>query len=155
MDSVYLFLFTKVASTEGFVIAAGVATLILLYVNRREAGCFLLSAIGLTVSAAVLKEVFQTPRPPVTLLEAVGYAFPSGHAAGSVFLAISFAYMAHRLPLPFRASIYALLLSCAVAVCHSRLYLGVHTPFQVGVGALLGALWGLVYILLTIRKFGR
>ncbi len=155
MDSWYLFVFTTLASTEGFVVVAGIALILLAVQHAREARCFLVASLGLVLTTALLKETIQTPRPLDGLIEAAGYAFPSGHAAGAFFLAVSFAHMARHLPLPLRIVVYALLASLAFAIAQSRLYLGVHSLFQVFAGALIGILFGLMYILLSQKKFGQ
>jgi dolichyldiphosphatase len=46
-------------------------------------------------------------------------------------------------------------ISFSVAVCYSRLYLGVHSVAQVLVGATLGVILGRVWYLLTVNLFLR
>lgn len=108
---------------------------------QRIAREMLLTLIGIAIVVFVTKLVVQRPRPYVELglLPAGGrvptdFSFPSGHAAGAFgFAAFLVARLALRTPLAFA------LFGLAAAIGVSRIYLGVHFPSDVGVGALLGA----------------
>jgi phosphatidylglycerophosphatase B len=71
-----------------------------------------------------------------------GYSFPSGHAFGALFLATFFVGLGQGWLPGRRCWLLGLLLPWAAAVCVSRVVLGVHTPLDVGAGAVLGALVG-------------
>lgn len=117
-------------------------------ISKRE-GYFLL-ATGLvgTVLNQFLKLLCRIPRPWVldetfvivesARAEATGYSFPSGHSqmAGGLFGGIA---RWHRGWVRVAGIVLALL------VAFSRLYLGVHTPLDVGVGLLMAA--ALVFVL--------
>ncbi len=108
----------------------------------KKQGYYLLS-IGLigTVLNQFLKLWFRVPRPWVkdpnfTVVaaakpEATGYSFPSGHTQSAVGI---FGGLARWNKAKILRVVSIVL---AVLVCFSRLYLGVHTPLDVGVSVLL------------------
>jgi undecaprenyl-diphosphatase len=75
-------------------------------------------------------------------------SFPSSHAVNIFALSTVLVYRHRRLLLP--------MLFIAVLVCLSRVYLGVHYPFDVIVGGICGILYGSVVIFIynqVIRKY--
>lgn len=94
------------------------------------------SSFAAWFASHVLKNIFMMPRPPVALLgvESLwlesGYAFPSGHA--SFFMALSAAFFM----LEKRTGMYIFLLSLLIVI--SRIIGGVHFPFDIAAGTLLG-----------------
>ena len=93
----------------------------------------------------VLKAVFDRPRPFETIADAdpllkatVGQSMPSGHAATSFAGAVILTYVLTR-----AAPLFFLL---AAAIAFSRVYVGVHYFSDVLVGALLGAVVALAYL---------
>ena len=98
--------------------------------------------------SAALKRWLERDRPPVadplpeTLVETPAtYSFPSGHATVSFACATVLALAVPRLSVP----LYAL----AVLISFSRVYVGVHFPFDVLAGAALG-----VGIAIALRRLG-
>ncbi|MET7901760.1 phosphatase PAP2 family protein [Streptomyces sp. NPDC005336] len=88
------------------------------------------------LTSMVLKRVVRRPRPrlpgAVPLVRTVGrHSFPSAHAASSAAAALAFCTLG-----PAGLCVPPL----AVAVCVSRLVVGVHYPTDVAAGAALGAL---------------
>jgi len=83
-----------------------------------------------------LKVSFAVPRPTEIswLTAAEGFSFPSGHAqlAAVAWLWLAFSYR--------RAWLYGLAALMILGIAASRVYLGVHTPRDVGAGILVGAL---------------
>lgn len=73
-------------------------------------------------------------------------SFPSGHASGAFASAVVIALLVPRLRAP------ALILATLVAL--SRVYLGVHFPLDVTVGALLGAAVAALTVLIVKRAGG-
>jgi membrane-associated phospholipid phosphatase len=100
--------------------------------------------------AVGLKAAFDRERPYEVVPAAdpllrwdVSSSLPSGHAATSAAGAFILAYLLGRFGLPL-----ALL---AVAICFSRVYVGVHYPLDVLVGAAVGLAVGAVAVALVRR----
>lgn len=122
-------------------------------VNKREGYFILITGLFGTLINQALKLVFRIPRPWVidpeftvvgdAKLEATGYSFPSGHTQNisTTFGAIA-AYNAKR------RWVSVLSVSVVLLVAFSRMYLGVHTPLDVGVSLLVGLL-----LVLILRPF--
>lgn len=105
------------------------------------------------LNSSFLKNIFARPRPchlieGTTIIENVrllvacgsGYSFPSSHAVNS--FAIATIFTAHYNKYWWIFGIYA------TVVSFSRIYVGVHFPFDVVAGAIVGILCSLfVYIL--------
>ncbi len=98
------------------------------------------------LSSSVLKPLFARPRPchdveGIRVLYRCGktFAFPSGHATNPMAAAIFFGLLYRRWLWP--------LVGLAVLVSYSRIYLGVHYPFDaiggwiLGGGMAVGAVW--------------
>lgn len=118
-------------------------------INKKE-GYYLLSIgfIG-TIVNQFLKLWFRIPRPWVkdesfTIVEsaregATGYSFPSGHTQSSVGVFAGLARWHKNLVSRI------LCIACCILVPLSRMYLGVHTPMDVGVSIIFALL--LVFVL--------
>ena len=118
--------------------------LLLLSPKTRKLGiCALISLLlSLGFTNILLKNLFQEPRPFVTYPEilplithvsSASFAFPSGHTSASFAAALLFYRF---LPRPWGI----LSLAAAFLIAFSRLYLGVHYPMDILVGAAAGAL---------------
>lgn len=135
-----------------------VAALLIFWCVDKQGGYFLLTVgfFGITVNET-LKLIFRVPRPWITdssfspvasaVERAVGYSFPSGHTQNAVCLFGSMARLTKKRAL----RILCVLLACAVAF--SRMYLGVHTPMDVGVSAAV-SLCLLLLLSFLFQKFG-
>ena len=130
-----------------------VVCLVVFWCVCKQEGYYLLSAgLGGTVMNQWLKILCRVPRPWVvdeqfTIVEsaragATGYSFPSGHSQNAV---ATFGGIA--LWTKWRI-VRAVAAALAVLVCFSRLYLGVHTPLDVGVGALCA-----LVLIVVLRPF--
>lgn len=78
-----------------------------------------------------------------------GFSFPSSHAANHFALAVFFSVLFHH-----RSKwIVPLALLWAASICFAQVYVGVHFPIDVTVGALIGAFIGYLLgrLFLTIR----
>lgn len=124
-------------------------------INKKQ-GYFILS-VGLlgTVANQFLKMAFRIPRPWVrdpefTIVEsaraeATGYSFPSGHTQAAVGVFGSIARITKK------AWVRALCILACVLVPLSRMYLGVHTPADVGVSLVIATALILVLYLAVNR----
>lgn len=154
MSSLYVLVFTQIISTTGFLLASGGMCLyFFIRGNYRQARALFVSAWLAILSTELLKNIFHTPRPSGALIETTSYAFPSGHAMGSLFLAIVVAHLARNQQPRIRYAIYGACALFPLAVGLSRLGFGVHTLLQVCAGYLVGALWATVFIHLSGHTF--
>ena len=123
-------------------IAFLVVALVLMWCADKRTGYYVLSVGFLgTIANQFMKLWFRIPRPWVldenfTILEqaregASGYSFPSGHTQSSVGTFGSIAYTTKNKILRI------LCIAVAVLVPFSRMYLGVHTPLDVSVAAIM------------------
>lgn len=109
-------------------------------VSWRTAGRVILAiAIPLVMSDYVLKPIIDRPRPFTTAPApaVIGPrphdpSFPSGHATSSFAAATALTAVEPRLALAWWV--------LAAAIAYSRIYIGVHYPFDVLAGAALGTL---------------
>lgn len=113
-------------------------------VNKREGYFILITGLVGTVINQGLKLIFRIDRPWVydpnftvvgdAKIQATGYSFPSGHTQNVVgtFGAIG------RFSRKKNTRIFAI--AVIILVAFSRMYLGVHTPLDVGVSILIGGL---------------
>jgi undecaprenyl-diphosphatase len=149
-------IFFVIITTLGSPLVLSVVTAIVVIVkwrkHRRGTALFLaLATAGGYGIQLALKQHYARARPLLTqaVQGAHGYAFPSGHATGSAVVLGAFAYLIirgkHELHIKVLSVILAALL--LVAVCWSRVYLGVHWLTDVIAGAGLGAVWLLAAIL--------
>ena len=127
-----------------------VAAIVVFWCISKKGGYYLLSVGFLgTVANQWLKIVFRIPRPWVLdpnfeIVEsareaATGYSFPSGHTQSAVGTFGGIARMAEKKWLRWVCIAIALLVS------FSRMYLGVHTPLDVGVSLVIAAVLVLVF----------
>ena len=146
----FIFSFVTLFGEETVFMAIG---MIVFWCVNKQKGYYLLSVgfVG-TVINQFLKITFRIPRPWIkdpnfTIIEsareaASGYSFPSGHTQTSVGLfgglALKFKHRAIRI-----ASI-----ALCVLVPISRMYLGVHTPLDVGVSIVIALI--LIFVLSPI-----
>ena len=144
LDSV-MSVITHLGSETAFIV---IAIVVFWCVSKRH-GYYLL-AVGFvgTLANQFLKLCFRIPRPWVldsdfTIVEsaradATGYSFPSGHTQSAVGTLGGVARFAHR------GWLRAVCLVLAALVALSRMYLGVHTPLDVGVSLVIAAVLVLV-----------
>jgi undecaprenyl-diphosphatase len=144
-------------------ILGGLAVALLIWGGRRGrmAVAMLVIAVAITdqISCSLMKPLFGRVRPcnalpPGTFRRIVGataaYSFPSAHAANSFAMATVVSW---RFP---AFAVVAFLIAAAVA--YSRVYVGVHYPFDSIAGALLGLLTGRFSIWIVValaRRWGR
>ncbi len=136
------------------------AALILFWCVDKRKGYYILS-VGLigTLANQFLKLWFRIPRPWVldenfTIIEqaragATGYSFPSGHTQSSVGTFGAIAYTTRQ------KAVRIISIVIAVLVPFSRMYLGVHTPLDVGVAAAMALVLIFALRSLVLGKDGR
>ena len=134
--------------------------LIVFWCIGKRQGYYLMT-VGLagTVASQLMKIVCRVPRPWVrdsnfTILEdareaAGGYSFPSGHTQTAVGTFGSIAAFTQK------KWIAAICVVLAILVGFSRMYIGVHTPADVLVGALLSAVLIAAFYPLMLGKQDR
>jgi undecaprenyl-diphosphatase len=153
MSFPFLFAFTQLASTEGFLICVGLITAyVMIRHGIRHGLLFLATAFGLVLTVDLLKEFFAVPRPLHPRIAATGYALPSGHAAGAAYLAVVVAHLFRRARPFVRYSVWAAAGIAALAIGISRVNFEVHTPFQVIAGFALGVVFAWAFVLLDERR---
>ena len=120
-----------------------VAILFFWCINKREGYCILLTGLIGTLFNQFLKLICRVPRPwvrdpafkdkvvPSAIERASGYSFPSGHTQNVTGTFGAIAMFAKRNWLRITSVVIILLVS------FSRMYLGVHTPADVGVSLLV------------------
>ena len=125
---------------------------LLLYRRWREA---VFAAIAFSGSALLnlgSKQFFQRDRP--SLWQSVSpehtYSFPSGHAMGSMTLALVVILLAW--PTRWRWPLLVLATTFAVLVGYSRIYLGVHYPSDILGGWMAAIAWVAGVYLLVFRS---
>lgn len=129
-------------------------------------GLLLSLAVGLAVTiadqtcASLLRPLAERLRPanldnPLsTMVHIVNgyrggqYGFPSCHAANTFALAAAVAILLRR------RGVVAFVYAWALVTCHSRIYLGVHYPGDLLVGAIVGTAAALLCVL-TVRHYTR
>ncbi len=124
-------------------------------INKRQGYFLLLVGFLGTVCNQFLKLLFRVPRPWVkdpsltvvgnAKTAATGYSFPSGHTQTAVGLYGGIARFASR----WWVRVLCLLLCALVGL--SRMYLGVHTPLDVGVSVCLAAV--LVFLMYPLVNY--
>jgi undecaprenyl-diphosphatase len=117
------------------------------------------SVAGGVVVAALLKDVFQRPRPEIVphIAYAANTSFPSGHSMMSAVTYLTLAALLARSHERKRLKAYFLLLAALLTfiVGVSRVYLGVHWPTDVLAGWTAGAVWALLCWLVAKWLQGR
>jgi undecaprenyl-diphosphatase len=113
--------------------------------HRNSAVLLVVATAGSILLNNLLKMSFDRPRPQVFTWgqHVVSSSFPSGHAMSATVVYITIAYLAARLQRTHAGRALTILtaLVLILAICVSRLYLGVHYPSDVLAGVLVGLAW--------------
>ena len=130
------------------------ALLVFWCVDKRRGYYLLLVGFAGTIANQMLKITFRIPRPWVldpdfpiveaARAQATGFSFPSGHTQNAVGTFGGIARTSRRRWVRIMCIVLALL------IAFSRLYLGVHTPLDVGVSLLIAA--ALVFALAPVPE---
>ena len=122
-------------------------------VSKREGYYILITGLVGTVVNQTLKLACKVPRPwkdptftvvESAVEEATGYSFPSGHTQNVVGTFGGIARWSNK------KAVRITMIALIVLVAFSRMYLGVHTPYDVAFSMIFGAL--LVFLLYPIFK---
>lgn len=102
-----------------------------------------------SLSVWLLKHGFKIPRPEGGIIEVAGYGFPSGHSAMSTLFAllIIYSYFSHVKTLIGKILLITLGLGSAGLISYSRIYLGVHSIYDVVGGIILGLFWFILSVM--------
>lgn len=146
-------LVTVLGSKAVVVPLAVIATAVLL-VDRRpaEAVVLVLSMVAIMLGVDLLKDLVDRQRPVGGLVSANGPAFPSAHAAQSVFyswLAVTVAFRM-RPDMARRSLLVAAGIGLTAVIGLSRVYLGVHYLSDVTAGWGLGAFFFAFFALFAL-----
>ena len=110
--------------------------------KKKESSALLIALLMVILFAASMKYAIDRPRPYDViqavdpLYRPIDPSFPSAHAMTVFAAAVAIGRKWHKALIP--------LLLLAAAVGFSRVYIGVHYPYDVASGALIGILIGLV-----------
>jgi undecaprenyl-diphosphatase len=118
-----------------------IALFAILLLRRRWAAAVAFGLAWATseIAIEVLKGYFERGRPPLALVETVGFSFPSGHATAGAAIGVSIV-LAFLKPGHRRRVWIGLALLFAFAMAFSRVYLGAHWLSDVVTGVLLGSM---------------
>jgi membrane-associated phospholipid phosphatase len=132
--------------------------LIFIFGGKNGKKAVVIAAISILILipiVSITKDYIERPRPFVPNLETLmsvdttNYSFPSGHStvivAGCVTILVLFKGNKHTKILPI------LLVIDAGLVCFSRIYVGVHYPFDVLGGFFLGS--GISFLIISIVNY--
>ncbi len=147
-----------ITDIKKFIIPVGILAVFYVFYGNKDKGrkafflCLLL--IGLVISdkgSQLLKDIFQRARPcnvyeQIRLLVGCtsSFSMPSSHAVNITFISVALSYFFKR-----SAPLFILL---ALLVSYSRVYVGVHYPLDVIVGAVIGLFLAFGFISM-IRSF--
>lgn len=154
-NSFFNFIMPLITSFGGFFGWAFICLLFYLFGGRfgREVAVLGLVALILSnVLVIVLKFIIAEPRPFMTLpnvdllTPASGTSFPSGHTATSFAAAALIGLRYHRKTKEKKHLLIYPLLVVAVVVGYSRVYVGVHYPYDVISGAFIGILCAILIL---------
>lgn len=144
MDSKKRYKAARIVNTLGtpevfFFLTLSVTLAFLWFGYQKNAFLFVFGLVVTVGIVGVLKYSLRIARPRNALIKVETPAFPSGHAAGSVFFALSTSYFSFQYIEFVLALLFtAFTLSIAGAVSASRVMLRAHTSLQVFVGVFIG-----------------
>ncbi len=137
-------------------IALLIAVALGLSLIRKSYGLSFFLTIAATFGAThIIKSITKVQRPDDAMIDALGYRFPSMHAAiaGAVIASLAWHLLVRADRLVFRILIVIAAFLLIALASATRLYLGVHELIDVCGGALLGVSIGFIVHAL-VRRFG-
>ncbi|WP_370562606.1 phosphatase PAP2 family protein [Luteimonas salinilitoris] len=151
-DRVFLF-FSAIGYDRGVVPFDIALVVVLLALRRYREGVFAAIALGGSALLNIaVKQVFARERPALweSIAPEATYSFPSGHAMGSMSLALVLVLLAW--PTRWRWPALAAMAVFVPMVGLSRVYLGVHYPSDILAGWAAASIWVVGAYLLTFRR---
>jgi undecaprenyl-diphosphatase len=113
---------------------------------------FTISILGSSLLFVLIKEIVKRDRPLSNIIEISGYSFPSGHATLSTTLAFCI-YLIFKDKVKYKKSFALFLISYALIISFTRVYLHVHYLSDVIAGIGLGLGWvSLVYLIFIFKN---
>lgn len=138
----WVVLLTRIGYMYGTVPAAVLLVLWLIVRRRRRDAVFAALAVGGAAGLmTILKSIFQRVRPTlwVPIAPEASYSFPSGHATLNSALATTVVLLLWRTRWRWPAVVAGVV--WVVAICLTRVYLGVHFPSDVTAGVAGAFAW--------------
>jgi membrane protein DedA with SNARE-associated domain len=140
-------------------LVAATAALFVIRGRYAEALVLVLGLVLIYIAVNVTKEALERPRPPDSLVQTSGDAYPSGHAAYATAWVAAAVALTRRLHLVTSSVLVFVALGIAAAVGATRIYLGAHWFSDVAGGWGLGAgifavLGGMALVVEYIRHNG-
>ena len=138
LDPIMIFL----SSMGDYILWLAIFVALYLWKGKRVAVSYALIILVATILTLALKSLFEIPRPEDVrfVIEAHGYSMPSGHTIRS-FASAMFLH-----PLVNNGKSRLLIWILAALISLSRIFVGVHYPSDILVGALIGCIIGYVGI---------
>lgn len=101
-----------------------------------------------SVLTLVIKNITKISRPENAVVKLCDYAFPSGHTSLSFAVATFYTYLILNLKIELieKILLIAVIFTGVILIVYWRLQIGVHTFFQIFVGAGLGFLIALTVL---------
>ncbi len=141
LDRIFVWI-TDVGYAYGVIPLDIAIVLVLLLIKRwREATFALVSFVGSALLNLGAKQFFARDRPDLweSIVTEASFSFPSGHAMGSMTLAVAVTLLAWRTPWRWPVTVVALTFALLVGI--SRVYLGVHYPSDIIGGWMAAIAW--------------
>ncbi|HOI70693.1 MAG TPA: phosphatase PAP2 family protein [Methanobacterium sp.] len=154
-NSLFNFIMPLITNFGGFFGWSIICLIVYLFGGRfgRQVAVLGFAALILSnILVILLKTVVAEPRPYLAmsnvdlLTTESGSSFPSGHTASSFVTAIVIGLKYHKKTSGKKHLLIYLMLIFAVIVGFSRIYVGVHYPYDVISGALLGVVCALIIL---------
>ena len=132
----------KIGTLQLFLLGSAVFVVFLVWQGHYDTALIFFATFVLVMgTVGILKLIFRTARPEEARVSSVTYAFPSGHAAASSFLAVygGFLFFEH-LNIFLAIVLTTVTVIAAGLISFSRLTLQVHTSIQIVVGVMIGVI---------------
>jgi undecaprenyl-diphosphatase len=148
---------TLAGNSVVLIVVVGALAVVFVRRGRMNDAAVLIAALGgAGVINALLKLVFQRPRPELAFVHLETYSFPSGHAAVATATFATLAFVVGRRSGRRRAvAVAATATALIVLVGFSRLYLGVHYLSDVLAGWSFGLAWASLCLIAYTLYDGR